>query len=98
MRGGTLVPPNYVYNEPSPHELAVASVVWGISLGLTAFGVIRAADQSQAHWRRTHRVTPYLVFIWLELVSSTVIGGIAWGYVRQFIPPSLWFYTGMSMF
>lgn len=38
-----------------------------------------------------------MVFIWLELVASTIIGGIAWGYVRLFIPPSLWFFTGMSM-
>lgn len=93
---GTLIPPWYDYNEPSTHETAVASVVWGLSLGLTAFGAIRASDQSLAHWRRTRRVTPYIVYIWLELVASTIIGGIAWGYVRLYIPPSLWYFTGMS--
>ena len=93
---GTLVPTWFVYNRPSAHELAIASNIWGISLGLTGFGVVRASNQCFAHWRRTRRVTPDMVFIWLELITSTAIGGIAWGYVQRFIPPSLWFFTGMS--
>lgn len=29
-----------------------------------------------------------MVLIWLELIASTIIGGIGWGYVYQTIPPS----------
>ena len=60
---GTLVPPWFVYNHSSAHELAVTSSIWGISLGLTGFGAVRASNQCFAHWRRTRRVTSGMVFI-----------------------------------
>lgn len=87
MGRGTLIPPWYVPEVPSCDDLAAASVVWGVSLGLTAFGVIRAVHQTFSRWRRTRRISAYIIFVWLELVSSTIIGGIAWGYVRQNLKP-----------
>uniref|UniRef100_A0A0B7K1W7 Integral membrane protein n=1 Tax=Bionectria ochroleuca TaxID=29856 RepID=A0A0B7K1W7_BIOOC len=84
---GTLIPPWFVDNAPTPDEFATASVIWGISLGLTIFAIIRATNQTYHQWIRKHKVTAYMVFIWLELVSSAIIGGTAWGYMRRDIPP-----------
>lgn len=84
---GTLIPPWFVPNNPTCDDLATASVIWGMSIGLTTFGLIRAGRQTLAQWQRTHRITAYIVLVWLELVSSTIIGGLAWGYVRQNIRP-----------
>ncbi|CAI6096634.1 unnamed protein product [Clonostachys chloroleuca] len=91
---GTLIPPWFVDNAPTPDEFATASVIWGISLGLTIFAVIRATNQTYHQWIRKHKITAYMVFIWLELVSSAIIGGTAWGYMRKDIPPSFWYYSG----
>ncbi|KAH6996978.1 hypothetical protein EDB80DRAFT_138268 [Ilyonectria destructans] len=85
---GTLIPPWYVSHQPSCDDLVVVSVVWGLSLGLSIFGFIRAADQTFHQWKRARRVTAYMVFIWLELVASTIIGGIGWGHVFGSIPAS----------
>ncbi|KAH7160625.1 hypothetical protein EDB81DRAFT_320864 [Dactylonectria macrodidyma] len=92
---GTLIPPWYAPDLPSCDDLTVVSVAWGFSLGLTAFGVIRASNQTLHQWRRTRRVTAYMIFIWLELVASTVIGGIGWGHVYGTIPPSFEFFFFM---
>ncbi|KFH48298.1 hypothetical protein ACRE_008000 [Hapsidospora chrysogenum ATCC 11550] len=97
MGRGTLIPPWYAPEVPSCDDLAAASVVWGVSLGLTVFGVIRAVHQTFTRWRRTHRISAYIIFVWLELVSSTIIGGMAWGYVRQNLKPSLWYFSGMIL-
>ncbi|KAK7403448.1 hypothetical protein QQX98_010769 [Neonectria punicea] len=75
---GTLVPPWYRADKPSCDDLAIVSVVWGLSLGLSAFGVIRAGNQTYHQWKRTRRVTAYMAFIWLELIASTIIGVVFW--------------------
>ncbi|VUC30396.1 unnamed protein product [Clonostachys rosea] len=93
---GTFIPPWFVDNPPTPDEFATASVIWGISLGLTLFATIRATNQTYKQWNRKHKVTAYMVFIWLELISSAIIGGTAWGYMRQDIPPSFWYYAGTN--
>ncbi|KAM5348578.1 hypothetical protein ACJ41O_008402 [Fusarium nematophilum] len=89
---GTLIPPWYQYNEPTCEDLAIASVAWGLTLGLTLFGVVRAGTQTYSQWKRARRVTTYMVLIWLELVSSAIMGGLAWGYVHGNIAPSFEIY------
>ncbi|KAH7149782.1 hypothetical protein B0J13DRAFT_274808 [Dactylonectria estremocensis] len=89
---GTLIPPWYIPDLPSCNDLTVVSVVWGFSLGLAVFGLIRAGNQTFHQWKRTRRVTAYMVFIWLELVASTVLGGIGWAHVYGTIPPSFEFF------
>lgn len=84
---GTLIPPWFIRNVPRHEELVVISVIWGISLGLSIFGLIRVCIQTYHQWKRTRRITRYMILIWLELVASTVMGGISWGYVHQTIPP-----------
>ncbi|KAG9256707.1 uncharacterized protein F5Z01DRAFT_484140 [Emericellopsis atlantica] len=81
------------YRVPTCSELAAASTIWGITLGFSAFGVIRAVTQTFHHWRRVRRATAYVILIWTELIASTVIAGLAWGYVRQSIRPNFAFFT-----
>ncbi|KAH7304070.1 hypothetical protein B0I35DRAFT_484742 [Stachybotrys elegans] len=91
---GTFVPTDFVRDYPDREELAVVAVVWGVSLGFSIAAVIRAASQTYTHFRRTRKVTAYIAFVWLELISSTIIGGTAWGYIRGTIPPSFWYFAG----
>ncbi|KFA55134.1 hypothetical protein S40293_08675 [Stachybotrys chartarum IBT 40293] len=94
---GTLIPPWFQRNEPNVDTLATASIIFGVSIGLAAAATIRTCRQTRKTWRRTHKVTTYVVLIWLELISSTIIAGVTWGYLRHHIEPSLWFYTGLIL-
>ncbi|EEU42583.1 uncharacterized protein NECHADRAFT_47370 [Fusarium vanettenii 77-13-4] len=89
---GALIPPWYQFDQPSCEDLAIVSIVWGMALTLTAFGLIRVVTQTYRQWKRARRVTTYMVLIWLELISSAIIGGLAWGYVHGNIPPGFEIY------
>ncbi|KAF5010189.1 hypothetical protein FDECE_3630 [Fusarium decemcellulare] len=89
---GALIPPWYQYNEPSCEDLAIVSIAWGMTLALSIFGLIRCGTQTYNQWKRARRVTAYMVLIWLELVASGIIGGLAWGYVHGNIPPGFEIY------
>ncbi|CAG9990608.1 unnamed protein product [Clonostachys byssicola] len=82
------VPPNFRVDVPSEDELVAVGIVWGLSLPLTIFGIFRCVRQTYSQYRRTRRVNLYMFLIWLELISTTLMGGTAWGYVRGVIPPS----------
>lgn len=84
---GTFIPPWYQYRQPTREELAIVSIVFGITLGLTIFAAIRAANQTYHQWKRARRITAYMVLIWLELIASGVISGLSWGYVDGLIRP-----------
>ncbi|CAM1509352.1 Fc.00g030910.m01.CDS01 [Cosmosporella sp. VM-42] len=89
---GTLIPAWFHPEIPTCHDAVIVSIIWGLSLGLSLFGVIRAGNQTHHQWKRTGRVTTYMILIWLELIASTIIGGIGWGYVHLSIPPSFEFF------
>uniref|UniRef100_A0A8H7KDQ3 Integral membrane protein n=1 Tax=Bionectria ochroleuca TaxID=29856 RepID=A0A8H7KDQ3_BIOOC len=89
MARGTFVPPNFRVDVPSEDELVAVGVVWGLSLPLTVFGIFRCVRQTYSQYRRTKRVNLYMLLIWLELISTTLMGGTAWGYVR-----GMWYFLG----
>ncbi|KAF4977898.1 hypothetical protein FZEAL_5646 [Fusarium zealandicum] len=89
---GSLVPSGYEFDEPSCEDLAIVSVAWGLTLGLCIFGLIRVSIQTYQQWKRARRVTAYMVLIWLELIASAIIGGLAWGYVNETISPGFEIY------
>ncbi|KAF5022069.1 hypothetical protein F66182_5896 [Fusarium sp. NRRL 66182] len=90
--GGILIPPWFEHHEPTCQDLAIVSIAWGMALCLTVFGLIRVCVQTYHQWKRAHRVTTYMVLIWLELVASSIIGGLAWGYVGGTIRPGFLIY------
>ncbi|KAG4276961.1 hypothetical protein FPRO04_07707 [Fusarium proliferatum] len=85
--GGLLIPPWFEYHEPSCSDWAIVSIAFGMTLCLSIFGLIRVGIQTYHQWKRARRITTYMVLIWLELVSSAIIGGLGWGYVRGTIRP-----------
>ncbi|KAI5457291.1 hypothetical protein BGZ63DRAFT_326176, partial [Mariannaea sp. PMI_226] len=92
---GTLVPPWYHIFIPSCEDMIIVSTIWGVSLGLSGLGLVRVAEQSYHQYKRKRKVTSYMVFTWLELISSTIFGGLAWGILRGNIPPSFEVYFGV---
>ncbi|KAF8918113.1 hypothetical protein CPB85DRAFT_1430726 [Mucidula mucida] len=42
--------------------------------------------------RRASRFSPYIFMIWLEILANTTYAIIAWLYLAEFIPPSIWFF------
>lgn len=85
--GGIFIPPWFEYHEPSCSDWAIVSIVFGMTLCLTIFGLIRVSVQTYHQWKRANRITTYMVLIWLELIASGIIGGLGWGYVRGTIRP-----------
>ncbi|RKK13012.1 hypothetical protein BFJ66_g12268 [Fusarium oxysporum f. sp. cepae] len=90
--GGLLIPPWFEYHEPSCSDWAIVSIAFGMTLCLAIFGLIRVGIQTYHQWKRAQRITTYMVLIWLELVSSAIIGGLGWGYVRGTIRPGFLIY------
>ncbi|CAH0045525.1 unnamed protein product [Clonostachys solani] len=89
---GFLVPDHYVVVEPSLTDLLVASIIWGFTLAVGIFSGHKAIKQTWAQWKRSGRAKPYILMVWSEWIASTVIGGLAWCFLRGYIAPSFWIY------
>lgn len=95
--GGTLVPDHYVPHESSLNDVALTSVIWGLSLGVALYCTETATRQTMKAYKRAHRITAYMVFMWLELASSTIMGIISWLFLKGIIQPSLEYFLAISM-
>ncbi|KAF5614373.1 uncharacterized protein FSUBG_253 [Fusarium subglutinans] len=95
---GFLVPPNFKEEPPSDDDMNFASIIWGLSLGVTIFNCGKAMRQTQAAIRRRNRLTLYIIYIWLEVCSSTVLGIMVWLYLRGIIKPSFQYYFFIIVF
>ncbi|KAI0440509.1 hypothetical protein F4803DRAFT_465649 [Xylaria telfairii] len=89
---GFLIPPWYEAVQITSWELNVASIIWGISLGITLFGATKALEQTQRVFRRTRRLSTYVLLVWAVCISSTSTGIISWLYLAGNIPPSFHFF------
>ncbi|KAI5457769.1 hypothetical protein BGZ63DRAFT_364545 [Mariannaea sp. PMI_226] len=98
MGRGFLVPENFQLDAPSEDEMNVASIVWGLSLGVTVFNCAKAFRQSKTAIERRKRLTVYVLLIWAEIISSTILGVMVWLYLREIIAPSFQFYFFIIVF
>ncbi|KAM5342269.1 hypothetical protein ACJ41O_013235 [Fusarium nematophilum] len=89
---GFLVPDNYVPELPNDTDMNIASIAWGLSLGITVFNCAKAARQTKSAWNRRKRVTAYVALVWVEIISSFLLGVMCWFYLRDKIEPSLQFF------
>ncbi|RBR12033.1 hypothetical protein FVER53590_04374 [Fusarium verticillioides] len=71
---GFLVPDNYVDDLPNETDMNIASIAWGLSLGITLFNIAKAIRQTRSAWNRRKRVTSYVALIWAEIISSFILG------------------------
>lgn len=94
---GFLVPEHFKEQPPTEADMNFASIIWGLSLGVTIFNCGKAVRQTKSTLDRRHRLTMYITFIWLEVISSTVLGIIVWLYLDQIIKPSFEYYFSISM-
>ncbi|RMJ10754.1 hypothetical protein BHE90_005307 [Fusarium euwallaceae] len=89
---GFMVPDNYVPDLPNDTDMNIASIAWGLSLGITVFNISKAARQTKSAWHRRKRVTAYVALVWVEIISSFLLGVMCWFYLRNKIEPSLEFF------
>ncbi|CAM1502595.1 Fc.00g073710.m01.CDS01 [Cosmosporella sp. VM-42] len=95
---GLLVPEWYVSEPPTEADMNVSSVFWGFSLGIALFSAGQAAKQTRKSWQRSSRITAYVAMIWVNWMSSVVIGAISWCFQRGYIQPSFWFFFFVAFF
>ncbi|RSL44843.1 hypothetical protein CEP54_014523 [Fusarium duplospermum] len=93
---GFMVPDNYVPDLPNDTDMNIASIAWGLSLGITIFNISKAAKQTKSAWNRRKRVTAYVALVWVEIISSFLLGVMCWFYLRNKIEPSLEFFFFIS--
>lgn len=95
---GFLVPAHFKEEPPSEADMNFASIIWGLSLGVTIFNCTKAVRQTQASIQRRNKLTSYVAFIWAEVISSTILGILVWTYLQGSLQPSFHFYFSISMF
>ncbi|RBR06495.1 uncharacterized protein FIESC28_11041 [Fusarium coffeatum] len=89
---GFLVPDRYVDDLPNDTDMNIASIAWGLSLGITVFNVAKAVRQTQSSWQRRKKITSYVALLWAEIISSFLLGIMCWFYLRGNIEPSMQFF------
>ncbi|KAM5341881.1 hypothetical protein ACJ41O_014912 [Fusarium nematophilum] len=85
---GLFMPDDYEFHKPSVNDMNIASIAWGFSLGVCIFTGAKGAKQTVKSWKRGTRTNIYLILLWTEWASSTIMSAITWSYLRQYIPPS----------
>ncbi|CAJ2512656.1 Uu.00g007750.m01.CDS01 [Anthostomella pinea] len=78
---GFLIPPWFVYTEPSALDMNVASIIWGVSLASAVFTAAKAYRQTSTIWNRKKGINGYVAAIWLELVMSVIMSIVSWLYL-----------------
>lgn len=95
---GFLLPDHFELKKPSSNDMNIASIAWGFSLGVGIFTGAKGLKQTIKSWKRGTRTNIYLILLWLEWTSSTIMSTVTWLYLRQHIPPGfpIFFVIGMS--
>lgn len=86
----SLLSPNYVLQEVTTDDIAIASLAFGFTLGFGWLTVWTAARQT---WRAYKRSgvdvwrNGYIWMIWLEIVVCLTFAIICWLHLKGLIPP-----------
>lgn len=64
------MPDHFVFEASSDTDVQIASIAWGFQLGFTVLTASKAAAQAVRIWRRVHRVTPYILMAWIEIIAK----------------------------
>ncbi|KAF4993054.1 hypothetical protein FGRMN_6742 [Fusarium graminum] len=92
MGRGFLIPDNYVDDLPNETDMNIASIAWGLSLGVLLFNVAKAVRQTRSAIERRKKITSYIALVWAEIISSFLLGVMCWFYLQGTIPPSMPFF------
>ncbi|KAH6900813.1 hypothetical protein B0T10DRAFT_37694 [Thelonectria olida] len=91
----TLLSPHYKPLEVTQHDLIIASIAWGFTIGFGWLTTWTALKQSVQIWRRRGRAvlrSTYVWMIWLEILVCLIFGIICYLHLQHMIPPSFAFY------
>ncbi|KAJ3469427.1 hypothetical protein MRS44_003492 [Fusarium solani] len=78
--------PLYKPVSPSIDDMNIASIAWGVSLGVCIFTFAKGTRQTIKSWRRGRKMNPYIILLWMEWASSSIMSAITWCYLRSYIP------------
>ncbi|KAF5582288.1 hypothetical protein FPANT_8598 [Fusarium pseudoanthophilum] len=78
--------PNFIEVDAGENDMNIASIAWGISLGVGLFTFTKGIQQTIKSWRRGRRMNHYIILIWLEWTSSCIMSAVTWCYLRNYIP------------
>ncbi|KAM5528250.1 hypothetical protein FOXYSP1_19519 [Fusarium oxysporum f. sp. phaseoli] len=91
----TLLPPDFHPQEVTEHDLIIASLAWGFTIGfgwLTTWTAIKQTTQVyRRHGARAFR-SAYIWMVWLELLVCLIFAVICFLHLLAYIPPSFAFY------
>lgn len=86
----TLLPPDFHPQEVTEHDLIIASLAWGFTIGfgwLTTWTAIKQTTQFyRRHGTRVFR-SAYIWMVWLELLVCLIFGVICFLHLLAYIPP-----------
>ncbi|KAH9883330.1 hypothetical protein F4778DRAFT_802517 [Xylariomycetidae sp. FL2044] len=91
MTYGLFVPESYIREVPSDDDMNTGSIFFGFTLAAAIACSVKAGNQTLKSYKRTQRITSYMIMIWCEIIASVVIAVISWCFQRQFINPSFWY-------
>ncbi|KAM5515189.1 hypothetical protein FOXYSP1_06155 [Fusarium oxysporum f. sp. phaseoli] len=78
--------PNFIEVDAGENDMNIASIAWGISLGVGLFTFAKGMRQTIKSWRRGRRMNHYIILLWLEWTSSCIMSAVTWCYLRNYIP------------
>ncbi|KAF4442327.1 hypothetical protein FACUT_2144 [Fusarium acutatum] len=78
--------PNFIEVDAGENDMNIASIAWGISLGVGLFTFTKGIQQTIKSWKRGRRMNHYIILLWLEWTSSCIMSAVTWCYLRNYIP------------
>jgi len=78
--------PTFTEVKAGSNDMNIASIAWGISLGVGMFTFVKGLRQTIDAWNRGKRFNHYVILLWLEWASSCLMSAVTWCYLRNYIP------------
>ncbi|OBS17811.1 hypothetical protein FPOA_09541 [Fusarium poae] len=78
--------PGFTEVNAGSDDMNIASIAWGISLGVGIFSSTKAIRQTMDSWSRGRKMNHYIILVWLEWTSSCIMSAVTWCYLRNYIP------------
>ncbi|KAL6401339.1 hypothetical protein AUP68_15207 [Ilyonectria robusta] len=91
----TLLSPNFVLQEVTEDDLALASLAWGFTIGFGWLTTWTAMKQTKRIYERRGLLvfrSAYIWMIWLEILVCLIFSIICWLHLKGIIPPSFAFF------
>ncbi|KAI0476312.1 hypothetical protein GGR56DRAFT_693685 [Xylariaceae sp. FL0804] len=97
---GLFVGPHYRWDPVRPFEMDVATLFFGLCVGMALYTAANAAALTFRCWRRRRRhgerrrrlLSGYIAMIWGHWASNMAIAPLTWLHLKRVIPAGFWLY------